>query len=362
MRHLNLVIGVLMLLASGKAFGFPDTVRHGYTNCTTCHFSPSGGGLLNSYGRSLSRELMSTWGYKDEEQPLHGLVKIPESAYAHFAVGGDSRYLFMRSQRAGGPVVNDEFLMQGQLRFGVFYKNFQVFMSLGAIENPRASSEIRWVSSEHFVIWSPQEGFYTRAGRFEPIYGLRLPDHNLWVKSDFGLQPWAERDAIEFIHEGESQSVSLAGFQSTSATSSSSQTTGYTASIFQTVGEKSRLGLSMKNGEGQGLRKRSTTVSAALTVIENLYLLTEYGRTSENTLRKEVGFARLGYEIYKGVTPFVQGQSRINKDGSGGEHYKYGFGFQWLPRPHFEIQGTYENLNSPSGKSQEGILLIHYYL
>src|SRR6266850_1668051 len=33
-----------------------------YARCTACHYSPTGGGLLTPYGRSLTREELSTLG------------------------------------------------------------------------------------------------------------------------------------------------------------------------------------------------------------------------------------------------------------------------------------------------------------
>ena len=62
---------LILTFVSGAAQAFPDMIRHGYTNCTACHVSPSGGGVLNAYGRSLSKELISTWSGKNEEGLLH---------------------------------------------------------------------------------------------------------------------------------------------------------------------------------------------------------------------------------------------------------------------------------------------------
>ncbi len=114
-KELSATLFTLLGIIGVNARAFPDTIRHGYTNCTTCHVSPAGGGLLNSYGRSLSRELISTWGYKNEEQPLHGLVNIPESASEAFFVGGDARSLFRRAESSSSKI-DEHFLMQEQLR------------------------------------------------------------------------------------------------------------------------------------------------------------------------------------------------------------------------------------------------------
>jgi hypothetical protein len=70
----------LLLLVSGRAMGFPDLIRHGYTNCIACHVSPNGGGVLTKYGRSLSKELLSTWGREGEEKFAYFAKTSPQFA------------------------------------------------------------------------------------------------------------------------------------------------------------------------------------------------------------------------------------------------------------------------------------------
>ena len=69
----SLLLG-LFAVVSSQAFAFPEMVRHGYTQCTACHVSPSGGGILTSYGRELAAEVLSTWSYADESQFTHSKV------------------------------------------------------------------------------------------------------------------------------------------------------------------------------------------------------------------------------------------------------------------------------------------------
>ena len=350
---------ILIICGVEFAEAFPDTIRHGYTNCTTCHVSPSGGGLLNGYGRSLSRELMSTWSFKNEEQPLHGLAPIPESIIETFFFGGDSRYV-SRKTESGNKKVDEGFLMQMQLRFGVAYNKFKLLAAFGKIENPRQTKSVQIVSPEYYILWNPKEEMHFRAGRFEPIYGLRLPDHNLWIKSEIGFVPWLERDALEFIYEGEAQFASLSGFQSTSKVSPSEQATGYSVSFNQIIFEKSRIGFSAMNTEGQGRRQRASSLHGIFSFSEKSYLMTEVSRILTNDSSIDAGLLRYGYEIAKGLTPIVQLQNRIVKSTDTNQS-KNGIGWIWLPRPHFELMGMVEESRSSEGSSREGTLMFHYY-
>lgn len=357
-----LLIGIVVFflkLEMGQAF--PDTIRHGYANCTTCHVSPGGGGLLNGYGRSLSKELISTWGKQGEEQPMHGLAKIPEGTLDKFLIGGDARYLSRRTQ--GKSVDVDEgFLMQAQLRFGLVLDKIKFVMTIGKIENPRVKSDVRYVSPEYFALWAPKEELYVRVGRFEPVFGLRLPDHNVWARSDAGFLPWIERDTVEFISEGETQFASVAGFQATSAMNVAQQITGYAASVYQVFSDRYRVGLSMMNAEGQGHRSRSYSVNGTLGFTEKFYTMTEVLRSSNNGADKDIGFLRMGYEITKGFVPLLQLQGRNSKGAANASESKSGVGFFWYPRPHFEIMSLVENVQTTKDKSIEYTLLFHYYL
>lgn len=349
------------LVFTKRANSFPDLIRHGYSNCTTCHLSPSGGGVLNGYGRSLSKELISTWSTKDEELPLHGLVKIPNDTMDRFLIGGDARYLSRKTEGKDRDV-DEGFLMQAQLRVALIFEKVKLIVSLGKIENPKVKNEVRYVSPEYYALWTPKEEVYVRAGRFEPIFGLRLPDHSTFIRSEAGFQPWIERDTIEFSTEGETQLISLAGFQSTSATNPNQQKTGFTASLYQVVKERYRLGISMMNSEGVAARGRVYSFSGALGFTEKFYSLIEMSRASENGTDKDLGFIRTGYEVTKGFTPLLQVQYKNTLGQDDSMQSKSGLGFIFYPRPHFEIMSLVEKVQMKKADSLELSVLLHYYL
>ncbi|MFM8315618.1 MAG: hypothetical protein ACKOA8_15160, partial [Deltaproteobacteria bacterium] len=66
------IVGIF--LSSSLALSYPEFIRHGYMNCTSCHVSPTGGGALTEYGRSLSDEVLSRWSRPGESGFLYGLL------------------------------------------------------------------------------------------------------------------------------------------------------------------------------------------------------------------------------------------------------------------------------------------------
>jgi len=51
---------LLGLVLANAAHAYPFMIRHGYTQCSTCHTDPSGGTFLNEYGRAQSDLLLSS--------------------------------------------------------------------------------------------------------------------------------------------------------------------------------------------------------------------------------------------------------------------------------------------------------------
>jgi hypothetical protein len=170
----------------------------GTNRCGQCHYSPSGGGLLTSWGRDESGDTLSLGG---DGAFLHGLVSPP----SWLAVGGDLRYAFL-SNDVGSPAGPDvaHFPMQGDLYGRVALgESWSVNVTLGArgIVRPQDGSTAalfttaldRFMSREHYIMWRPSAtGPYARAGRFFAPYGLRFADHVFYVRRYTGFNLYQE--------------------------------------------------------------------------------------------------------------------------------------------------------------------------
>src|SRR5215475_7723887 len=60
MKRARWLLLLLGLSASPAAHAYPFMIRHGYTQCSSCHTDPSGGTFLNEYGRAQSELLLSS--------------------------------------------------------------------------------------------------------------------------------------------------------------------------------------------------------------------------------------------------------------------------------------------------------------
>ncbi|MCG5052050.1 MAG: hypothetical protein KA712_03730 [Myxococcales bacterium] len=187
---------VVMLLAPRAAQAYPQwQFSAGATRCNQCHYAPTGGGLINGYGRDAIGEELSTW--QGDGAFLHGAADLPRV----LKLGLDLRFA-MLSNDNGGPdqPKNAFFPMQldahvrleaGAFAFqGIVGGRAQVRSADAPVpqSNFQPESGSRLVSREHWAIWQPAaRGMYVRAGRFFAPFGLRLAEHLVYVRRDLGF-------------------------------------------------------------------------------------------------------------------------------------------------------------------------------
>src|SRR6266849_3576323 len=81
----SLIAAVVLLGGAREAAAYPQFQFSSGTNrCSQCHYSPSGGGLLTSWGRDESADTISMGG---DGAFLHGLVSPP----SWLGIGGGFR-------------------------------------------------------------------------------------------------------------------------------------------------------------------------------------------------------------------------------------------------------------------------------
>ena len=183
------------LLWSSRADAYPWMIRHGYSQCATCHADPAGGGLLNAYGRAQGEILMRMrYGSPPDREPgpfsepAFGLVQPPRE----LLVGGATRWAYVRRMPEQGDASGRFILMQadllGQYALGRLRANASAgFVSEGgnAAAITRGADE-KIVSRVHWVgvDLGPKNEFLVRAGRMNVPFGLRSIEHTLFARTE----------------------------------------------------------------------------------------------------------------------------------------------------------------------------------
>jgi hypothetical protein len=80
--RLRLVLPLALLALPASLGAEPMFLSRQYARCSTCHFSPTGGGLLTPYGRSLSHNELSATGGHTSSQEL-----LKEARFLYGALG-----------------------------------------------------------------------------------------------------------------------------------------------------------------------------------------------------------------------------------------------------------------------------------
>jgi hypothetical protein len=188
---------VAAALAPRAAQAYPQwQFSSGTSRCNQCHFSPGGGGLITNYGRDATGEDLSSW--EGDGGFLFGAVELP----GWLAMGFDARGALVR-HHAGNPDGPTTAIFPMQLDLSLraaFADSFSLMATVGYRGQARnapsglgndnffpATADVV-ISREHYLMWrSGALGPYVRAGRFFAPYGLRLAEHNTFVRRDNGF-------------------------------------------------------------------------------------------------------------------------------------------------------------------------------
>ena len=207
---LGAVLGVLTLAGPAvlPAQAEPAFLSRQYTRCTSCHISPTGGGLLSSYGRSLSgRELSMTSRMSSdpskpgrEEQFLWGALG---NALGPVQLGAQLRPSHIRTAQ-GNFSDGRNIWMQADLLGAVQHGGFTFYGEAG--RNPE---EQKLTSYEHWGSYQTKGGYGIRAGRFFPAYGVRFADHTAFNRERLGFDMYDQVYGVELSRSGEKSLVQV---------------------------------------------------------------------------------------------------------------------------------------------------------
>jgi hypothetical protein len=196
----GLAIGIVAL-GNRDAAAYPQYQLSRGQSCTECHVSPAGGGLLSEQGM-VTAESESKKGHAPEF--LYGVWTPP----SWLRLGGDFRLA------AGASRVSDVrplvIPMQSDIYADISSKGFTLHLQGGLKGGepikPTATQYLQ--SREHYLMWQkdPDDsaGLYVRAGKFMPVFGLRMAEHPAYTRRYGGTQLFTEAYgiAVEYVQPG----------------------------------------------------------------------------------------------------------------------------------------------------------------
>lgn len=352
---------LFLTLFSHRGYAYSEMVRHHYPNCIACHESPSGGGLLNAYGRTISSAVLSTWGSEKEARSFYGAIDHPWIK-KYLNLGGDLRGLQFHT--------NSKTMMMG--RFIRMQAGLEGAVKLGPVKlvsffgKQEAGHRLVGESIRHYALYQPIPELSLRAGRFLPNFGLNVAEHTYPTRKGLGFDQGRERDQIELMWNGEKINTSAAFTKTVKTVQRKTQEKAATAQVNVFVFDSSRIGASVWIGKEVNRSRQVYGLHGILGFSEKLYYLTEFDFQSGFDRKHGLfHFSRLGYEITKGlhllaIEEYQKSDFKNDKSLSNA----FGLGAQLFPRPHFDLQMVW-NKKRVYLQSEEyfdyAYLMLHYY-
>lgn len=340
------MILLLVLFPVLSAWSFPELVRYGYPNCTACHVSPSGGGVLNQYGRELSKEVLSTWGAKGEQYFAYGAIKTPEN----INLQGYVRLLQLKRETPSIEEARTIF-MQTDLEGSYRYKTITATGTVGRQEKQiNGEKVVQPISRRHYLLWQATERATLRAGKFSRYFGLNTPFHTSYVYRDLGFGQDTETYNLELSYIKDNMTFFYTEVLGTYYDKTTNATErAHTASFQYSFLKKQKIGATYYRGKDLTQKRDILGPWFILSYNRDLFLMSEffyqdkYNISSKLRSKGYVNTNRFNYQLYKGFIPFLTfeaAQTDWTTDTT--KRQSYGAGIQFFPRPHIELMATYQ--------------------
>lgn len=373
---LLVLCGFLAAVGAQRASAEPTFLSKQYPRCTACHYSASGGGLLTPYGRSLSREEISTFGGRQtggapggggrgEEGFLFGAL----SSESPLQLGLDVRPSHVGVDVAGRALPDRNFLMNLDLQAAWRRGRWTAYGTLG---REPARGGPRPISYEHWVAYQATDALSVRGGRFLPAYGVRFADHESFTRKGLDL---AQDGQVYGVEVGVSTDrtllqVSAGPGRAESLAAADGRRAFTAAGRFQIdLGPRMVLAASVLHRGASEVAARSTNTGLSFGYAPVPWLTT--------WTHADVGFQRrtasgrayilanqTSVEAFRGVWLRISPQRRWTDTDPRGEVRRMVYGLDFYPRTHWHVNLSYyrDRLPLTGRRTQTLLAQLHLYL
>jgi len=358
-------------LVSAAAAAEPVFLSRQYTRCTNCHYSPTGGGLLTPYGRSLSREELSTFGRNRgsgspgrEQEFLFGALG---DALRPVSLGIDLRPSHLDVEAPDFEATRD-FLMNAELMAAVQRGSWTFYGSVG--RQPRGD-DARVASFEHWVSYKTVRGLGIRAGRFLPAYGVKLADHTSFNRASLDLDNHEQVYGLELSFTGDRHLVQVSAGPGLADSVDDDDQRAFTVTGRWQFDLRPRVALVasglFRDASDLDPAGGATGLALGFAPTSRLVLWTQAdARFREGTSGGPAYtlLADAGFEAYRGVWVRLSPQLRTELGDASAGVLRLAFGLNLLPRTHWNaLLSYYIDRDRTTDRSTETLLLqLHLYL
>jgi hypothetical protein len=325
--------------------------------------------LLTTYGRALSKELLSTWSGVGEQEFAYGKISSDEKNI----LGAFVRGVQTRREDANS-IVGRAIPMQ--MDFDVALKRGDTTTVLSVGRQEVRSGQVsggRLFSRRHYIIQQIDDEITWRIGKFSFSFGLGDPNHTSYVRKDLSFAYDSESYNLEYSYLSENLGAYFTAFdaQLTRDSYMLLLDRGAIITVIYPFWDRSRLGLSFYDGESDLNKRRIIGPWYVLSFTERLFWTGELDyqhKTPKSGAVQEFGWVttqKLNYQLLRGFISYLSyDKKHLSQSNPSSEQYAYGLGIQFFPRPHWEVQASWmtEYVPATQIRSDIGWLLVHCYL
>jgi hypothetical protein len=195
LARLSFLLTLLVVgFSAPSAQAYPWMIRHGFAKCGSCHVDPMGGETLTGMGRVMGETLLSMpWAATTPSDAARFLWGVPEPEGLY--LGGSLRGMSIVTFDTGK---TRAFPMQADVTAAGLVGKLTVAGSLGvsrASNRYEHSSKARvagnvedegmlLVARNYWLGYHLDSSWMLRAGRLNVPFGIRSPEHTMWVRSE----------------------------------------------------------------------------------------------------------------------------------------------------------------------------------
>ena len=348
-RSLALLLAAALLLVAGQAAAEPTFLSKDYPRCTSCHFSPTGGGLLNDFGRTMSHTVLPTF---PAASGADATAPDGEQAFLYGALGdalGDARLgvaLRPSHLRFGFPggSADRNLLMQADLQAAYRRGALTLYADIG--RHPEGDGG-ELGSYEHWVSYQAASGLTVRAGRFLPAYGVKLADHTSFNRRTLGFGESDQVYGVEVSRSAGSTLVQVAvapGRADAIIDDDGTRAFAATGRVQVDVAPRTVVVASgaYRASSDLGAASGSGGLALGLAPLSRLALWTQVDALGVDGAGTSVVVVHeASFEAYRGVWLKLSPQFRTGNDAGASDTGRLVFGATLLPRTHWNVNLTY---------------------
>lgn len=344
-----LALGLSALASSATVLAEPIFISRQYSRCVNCHYSPTGGGLLTPYGRSLSRQELSTMGRSGssqqagkEEAFLYGALG---SALGPVQLGINVRPAHLNFNFDGTSSSHDLF-MNADLLAAYRVKNWTFYAEIG--RQPH-SDGAKIDSYEYWVSHRPEKGIGFRVGRFLPAYGVKLADHTAFTRAGLGFDSYDQLYALELSRTSDRDLLQLTvGPGRADSIIDDDGRRAFTATGRYQLDLNPRTALvvsgAYRNESEVEPRTGGGGLAFGISPIPRLAVWTEGDLRFQKGTDGPPAYTFLNetsFEVYRGIWVAISPQLRTDYGSTSGGVWRLAFSANLLPRTHWNIGLSY---------------------